>query len=156
MPTSDPCFAVGTTATYQTYDATGALTGTPIKFTRLRGFSVNTKSRTVADVSDIEDEEIRRRPVRRDPGTLTLTLGLTNQDKADNQYIKLDKLLIDGTMLRIVVNLPGTFDDAGTTPNVAGDILKFDGFFSSIGTPDIAVGNDEMLTYTAEFQRTNL
>lgn len=156
MPTtpSNPVFAVGTVATYQLYDAKGDLIGTPIKFRRLRGLTPANMTRTVADVTDIEDFEIRRRPVRRDPGTLSLTLGLTDEAKADNQWCELRDLFEAGTIMQIVLNLPGTFDDTGTDPNIKGDIFIYDGFISGLGQPDVSAGSDEMLTYSLEFQRT--
>jgi len=129
-PAFNPVFAVGTRASYQAYDNAGALTGTATTFLNLRGIGAGSKTRTVADVTSIQDTNIKRRPAKRDPGTVSLTLGL------------------------IAIDLPGVFDDATTTPSVTSALYTFDGFISSISTPEISAGSDEMLTYTVEIQRT--
>jgi len=156
MPTAayNPVFAVGTKASYQAYDNTGALTGTATNFLNLRGIGAGSKTRTIADVTSIQDTNIKRRPAKRDPGTVTLTLGLTDVAKATNEWTVLEKFWSDGTMLQIAIDLPGSFDDAATTPTASPAMYTFDGFISSISTPEISAGSDEMLTYTVEIQRT--
>jgi hypothetical protein len=149
----NPVFAVGTKASYQAYDATGVLTGTAATFLNLRGIGAGSKTRTIADVTSIQDTNIKRRPAKRDPGTVSLTLGLTDVTKATNEWTVLEKYWNDGTMLQIAIDLPGTFDDAGTAPTSSA-MYTFDGFISSISTPEISAGSDEMLTYTVEIQRT--
>lgn len=153
-PAFNPVFAVGTRASYQAYDNAGALTGTATTFLNLRGIGAGSKTRTVADVTSIQDTNIKRRPAKRDPGTVSLTLGLTDVTKATNEWTVLEKFWNDGTMLQIAIDLPGVFDDATTTPTVTSALYTFDGFITSISTPEISAGSDEMLTYTVEIQRT--
>ena len=150
----NPVFAVGTKATYQAYDNTGALTGTATQFGNLRGIGAGTKTRTVADVTSIQDADIKRRPAKRDPGTVSLTLGLMDTAKATNEWTVLEGFWKNGTMLQVAIDLPGTFDDATTTPTTTPAMYSFDGFIVSISTPEISAGSDDMLTYTVEMQRT--
>ena len=150
----NPVFAVGTKATYQAYDNTGALTGTATQFGNLRGIGAGTKTRTVADVTSIQDADIKRRPAKRDPGTVSLTLGLMDTAKANNEWTVLEGFWKNGTMLQVAIDLPGTFDDATTTPTTTPAMYSFDGFIVSISTPEISAGSDDMLTYTVEMQRT--
>lgn len=151
---NNPVFATGTVATHQAYDATGALTGTAKNFANLRGIGAGTKTRTIADVTSIQDVDMKRRPAKRDPGTVTLTLGLTDEAKATNEWTILEGYWSNGTMLEIAVNLPGTFDDPTTTPAVTPAMYTFSGFIVSISTPEISATSDDMLTYTVEMQRT--
>ena len=150
----NPVFAVGTKATYQAYDNTGALTGAATQFGNLRGIGAGTKTRTVADVTSIQDTDIKRRPAKRDPGTVSLTLGLMDTAKATNEWTVLEGFWKSGTMLQIAIDLPGTFDDATTNPTATPAMYSFDGFIVSISTPEISAGSDDMLTYTVEMQRT--
>jgi len=105
-------------------------------------------------VTSIQDTDIKRRPAKRDPGTVTLTLGLMDTAKATNEWTVLEGFWKNGTMLQVAIDLPGTFDDATTTPTTTPAMYSFDGFIVSISTPEISAGSDDMLTYTVEMQRT--
>ena len=150
----NPVFSVGTKCTHQAYDAAGTLTGAAVQFMNLRGIGAGTKTRTVADVTSIQDLDMKRRPAKRDPGTVSLTLGVLDTDKKTNEWTILEKYWSDGTMLQIAIDLAGTFDDATTTPSASPALYTFNGFITSISTPEISAGSDEMLTYTVEMQRT--
>ena len=157
----NPVFALGARVTFQEWDTAASpavLKGTAVDFARLRGLGSSTKTRTVADVSTISDLEIRRRPARKDPGTLQITLGVTDAPQATNEWKKLEKLWDDGAMLQIAVDLSGTWDGnfAGPsgTPAAVPTMFIFNGFISGITTPPIESGSDEALTYTVDFQLT--
>jgi hypothetical protein len=154
---ANPVFALGAKVSYQEWDTaavTPALKGTAVDFARLRGLGSSTKTRTIADVTTISDQEIRRRPARKDPGTLQITLGVTDTPQATNEFKVLEKYWSDGAMLQITVDLAGTFDDASTGPPVVPRMFTFNGFISGISTPAIESGSDEALTYTVDFQLT--
>ena len=154
---ANPVFALGAKVLYQEWDtaaATPVLKGTATEFARLRGLGSSTKTRTIADVTTISDQEMRRRPARKDPGTLQITLGLTDTPKATNEWKILEKFYADGAMVQISVDLAGTFDDGSTGPPVVPTMFTFNGFISGISTPAIESGSDEALTYTVDFQLT--
>ena len=154
---ANPVFALGAKVSYQEWDTAAvapALKGTAVDFARLRGLGSSTKTRTIADVTTISDQEIRRRPARKDPGTLQITLGVTDTPQATNEWKILEKFWSDGAMLQITVDLAGTFDDPVTNPTAVPRMFLFNGFISGISTPAIESGSDEALTYTVDFQLT--
>jgi hypothetical protein len=158
---SNPVFSLGAKISYQEWDLTAAaptLKGTPTEFARLRGLGSSTKTRTIADVTTISDLEIRRRPARKDPGTLQITLGLTDDAIASNEWKKLEKFYSDGSMIQIAVDLAGAWDGSfagpSGTPAAVPTMFVFNGFISGISTPPIESGSDEALNYTVDFQLT--
>ena len=159
---SNPVFALGARVSYQEWDlaaTTPVLKGTAVEFARLRGLGSSTKTRTIADVTTISDLEIRRRPARKDPGTLQITLGVTDVAQATNEWKILEKFWNDGAMIQIAVDLSGAWDGnfagpGGTPPAVVPTMYVFNGFISGISTPAVESGSDEALTYTVDFQLT--
>jgi hypothetical protein len=159
---SNPVFALGAKISYQEWDTTAAtptLKGAATEFARLRGLGSSTKTRTIADVTTISDLEIRRRPARKDPGTLQITLGLTDEAIVSNEWKKLEKFYADGSMIQIAVDLAGAWDGSfagpgGTPAAVLPTMFVFNGFISGISTPPIEAGSDEALNYTVDFQLT--
>ena len=154
---NNPVFALGAKISYQEWDtsaSTPALKGAAVEFARLRGLGSSTKTRTIADVTTISDLEIRRRPARKDPGTLQITLGVTDTPQATNEWKILEKFWSDGAMIQISVDLSGTWADKTTTPAVLPQLFVFNGFISGISTPAVESGSDEALTYTVDFQLT--
>ena len=154
----NPVFPLGAKVYHQEWDTTAnpaTLKGTPVEFARLQGLGSSTKTRTIADVTTISDQEIRRRPARKDPGTLQITLGLTDTaPQATNEFKVLEKYWADGAMIQISVDLAGTFDDATTTPTAAPRMFTFNGFISGISTPPIEAKSDEAMTYVVDLQLT--
>lgn len=158
---NNPVFALGAKVSYQEWDTTAStpvLKGTAVEFARLRGLGSSTKTRTIADVTTISDLEIRRRPARKDPGTLQITLGVTDTPQATNEWKILEKFWSDGAMIQIAVDLSGTWDGnfagPGGTPTAVTTMYVFNGFISGISTPAVESGSDEALTYTVDFQLT--
>jgi len=125
---SNPVFALGAKISYQEWDtsaSTPALKGAAVEFAR-----------------------------RKDPGTLQITLGVTDTPQATNEWKILEKFWSDGAMIQISVDLSGTWDDKTTTPAVLPQLFLFNGFISGISTPAVESGSDEALTYTVDFQLT--
>ena len=155
MPTAsnNPVFPTGSKVSFQAYDQAGVLTGTPANFLALKGTAASAMTRSVVDVTTIMDTEIKRRPGRLDPGTCTLTLGLMDVPAATNEWTVLKKFFTDGTILHIVYDIPGTFDEvAGTPPK---HMFEYDGFISSHAIPAIDGKSEAQMEYEIIIQKTN-
>jgi hypothetical protein len=148
-------FAQGTKVTWQQWDKTKSpweLIGVPVEFKAIKSVGASTKTRSIADVTTLKDDTVRKMPAKRDLGSLQLTFNLLDEAAATNERVLLGKAWQDGEYLQIVLDLPGDFDDvppSGHNDNT----MSFDGFISSISTPEVAV-SDEPLTYTVEFTLT--
>jgi len=86
-------------------------------------------------------------PAKKDFGTVQLTFNLLDDTSASNEKVALEASWAAGDYIQIVINLPGTFDDTGDNQT------KYNGFISSVGSPEVAV-SDDVLTYTVEFTLT--
>lgn len=137
----DPVFPAGTTATIKDEPS-----GSPTTLTKLRSIGGNESTIAFGDVTDLSDSTLKKRPSRIDPGSLVLTFVLDDTAAASNQVTTLMAKRDAKQQVTIVVNLPGSWDDA--TP-----LITYTGYLSSVGLPEITMG-DEPLTYTVGLQKT--
>jgi hypothetical protein len=150
----NPVFAQGTVCRFNKYQPDGTITGTGTKFVSLKGISAGAMTRTISDTTTIESTQIKRRPARMDPGTVTLTLGLVDKIAAQNEFTVLKDAFTAGSMLKIEIDLAGTWDDALPGPPAVDGLFTFSGFISSLSTPPIDSKSDNQLEYEVIIQRT--
>jgi hypothetical protein len=136
-------FAAGTTATYKNPTSTG----TAVALDGLISIGANPKTRTDTDITELSGLILRKRPVRTDPGTVSLTFNMKDTAPSTNQFTVLSALVDAGTLIDVIVNLPGTFD------NTTQLIPVLTGYLKDITTPEIATGDDK-LTYSVTLQQT--
>jgi hypothetical protein len=119
-------------------------TGTATAVSNLKSIGSNEAARAMADVTGLSDTAIKRKPARKDPGTVEFVIYVDNTAPATNSYTTWTAARDAGSKTTLAVNLPDSFDDS--TP-----LFSYTGYVASVTTPEIAAG-DDALTFSVNLQ----